>query len=381
MTCCVTAEAEKKSRQLARRLARDGRQVLVAGCAATRDPAQFAEAGIEVVADGDFAAAARRTRPGQGADADGAGRRQAVIAASRDGRPRARFNLKVQDGCAGHCTYCIVRTVRGRPRSLPLADAVAAATAAVERGCREVVLTGINLGAYAGETGRMGAHATLADLVIVLADLAGLTRLRLSSLEPEAVDGRLLEALAHPVVARHLHLPLQSADDAVLRAMGRRYDMAGYRAAVATVRSRLPDVMLGTDVIAGFPAEDEAAFRRTMDALHDDLFGRVHVFAYSPRPGTPAARLGRLPASVVKARAAAAGEAAADAQRRAAARAVGRPAEVLVEDQRDGLWRGYSSQYVRYHVRGEARPGVLVRAVALEPFGDGVLGRVETILT
>jgi threonylcarbamoyladenosine tRNA methylthiotransferase MtaB len=397
MTCCVTAEAEKKSRQMARRFAREGRTVLVAGCAVRRNPGKFMGAGVEIVADGDWATATARLASEQDTqggtarlpsdrETTGVARQVRREGRFREGLPpanagRTRFNLKVQDGCAGRCTYCIVRTVRGRPRSLPLPQAVAAARTAVEQGHTEIVLTGINLGAYAGEGGGQDGEARLADLVLALAATPGIVRLRLSSLEPDTVDAALLDALAHPVVARHLHLPLQSGDDGVLRAMGRRYDVAAYRSTLESVRSRLDGVMLSTDVIVGFPTEDEAAFARTLEALRSDLFGRVHVFAYSPRPGTPAERLPRLPASIVKARAAEAGQAAADALRRAAARAVGRPAEVLVEDQRDGLWRGYSSQYVRYRLQGDARTGALVRAVALEARDDGVLGRIEAVLS
>jgi len=176
--------------------------------------------------------------------------------------------------------------------------------------------------------------------------------------------------------ARHLHVPLQSGDDGVLAVMRRRYTIAQYLETVGRVRSRLGEAMLSTDVIVGFPGEDDTAFERTMALLRGDLFGRVHVFAFSARPGTGAAELPQLPPAVVRARAVAAGEAARAAQRRAAEAALGRCAEVLVEERRDGLWRGYSSQYVRYALTGRARPGELVEAVAGELRDDGVGGRI-----
>jgi len=370
MTCCVTAEAERKSRRLARRLAREGRRVFVAGCAATLRAAQFDAPGVEVVEGQDWAAVAARVVGGATPSA------AAVTPASRN---RLRYTLKVQDGCAGRCSYCVVRLVRGQPRSVPLAHAVATAREALAAGCGELVLSGVDLGAYRGVAGDGATPdrvVDLADLVSALVELPGLLRLRLSSLEPERLDERLLDALAHPRVARHLHVPLQSADDRVLRAMRRRYGWAGYAAAVDRARARLGDVMVSTDVIAGFPTEDEAAFARTLAALESGLFRRAHVFAYSARPGTEAATLTPLPAEVVRARAAAAGAAAREAQRRAAAAAVGGRAEVLVEDERDGLWRGYSSQYVRYELTGAARPGQLVDAVGEVPCDDGVRGRV-----
>ena len=389
MTCCVTAEAERKSRRLARRLARQGRRVFVAGCAAALRADQFDEPGVEVVDGQDWAALAMRIARGvPGADGagtpDGGGADQRTadevvgVAVDPARRGRLRFTLKVQDGCGGRCSFCVVRLVRGRPRSVPLAQAVAAAREALVAGCGELVLSGVDLGAYrdAASAGTAaGGVAGLVDLVEALVALPDLARLRLSSLEPEYVGDRLLDALAHPRVARHLHVPLQSADDAVLRAMRRRYDWAGYLAAVGRARSRLGDIMVSTDVIVGFPAEDEAAFERTLAVMESGLFGRVHVFAYSPRPGTEAAELPPLPAAVVRARAAAAGAAAREVRRRAAADVLGRRAEVLVEEKRDGLWRGYSSQYVRYYLSGPAQPGRLVDAVGDELFADGVKGR------
>ena len=256
----------------------------------------------------------------------------------------------------------------------PLAAALEAARAGLERGCGEVVLSGIDLGAWRDDDAQ-GGPARLPDLVAAVAELDGLQRVRLSSVEPRHVDARLLDLLEHPRVARHLHVPLQSADDGVLRAMKRPYTFEKYLSAVEGLRDVPGGAMLSTDVIVGYPAEDEAAFARTLEALQSGLFGRAHVFAYSPRPGTAAAELPPLPVAVVKermGRALAAAEAAALSARRAA---LGREAEVLVEERRDGLWRGYSSEYIRYALRGPARRGELVTAVADELAGDGVSGR------
>ena len=359
-TCCVTAEAERKSRRLVRRVAGDGKRVIVTGCAAALRPEQFDGPGVEVVARPDWAAVAAAS-PADGSPPQDAARTPAT---------RTRFVLKVQDGCSGRCSYCVVRLVRGRPRSRPLRDALAAARSGLARGCGEIVLSGIDLGAW------RDGELRLPDLVLALADLPGPARLRLSSLEPRHLDERLLEALAHPRVARHLHVPLQSADDAVLAAMRRPYTFAQYSSTAARLQARLGDCMLSTDVIVGFPAEDDAAFGRTLAALESGLFGRAHVFAYSRRPGTAAAELPPLPAALVKermGRALAAAEAAARSARRAA---LGRLAEVLVEERRDGLWRGYSSEYIRYYLDGAASPGTLVRAVACEEHEDGVKGRI-----
>jgi threonylcarbamoyladenosine tRNA methylthiotransferase MtaB len=412
-TCCVTAEAERKSRRLVRRAASAGKRVVVAGCAAALRPEQFEGAGVMVAARPDWVALGAELRR---EDPCGrvAGREGVVVAsgitggvvddathdATHDAIPRTtpvspvpssadpgatvadaasratpgartRLVLKVQDGCAGVCTYCVVRLVRGEPRGLPLEEVLAAARAGLARGCGEVVLSGIDLGAW-----RDGG-ARLTDLVAAVAALEGLKRVRLSSVEPSHVDGALLELLSHPRVARHLHVPVQSADDGVLRAMQRPYTFARYLSAVEGLRRVPGGAMLSTDVIVGYPTEDEAAFARTLEALQSGLFGRAHVFAYSARPGTAAADLPSLPAAVVKermGRALAAAEAAALTARRAT---LGREAEVLVEERRDGLWRGYSSEYVRYSLRGDARRGELILAVADEVNGDGVRGSVK----
>ncbi len=359
-TCCVTAAAERKSRRLVRRMAGDGKRVVVAGCAAALRPEQFAGPGVEVVARPDWAAV--------GAASVAHGTRLQDVASPP--AARTRFLLKVQDGCSGRCSYCVVRLVRGRPRSASLSDALAAARAGLARGCGEIVLSGIDLGAW------RDGELRLPDLVLALADLPGLARLRLSSLEPRHLDERLLRALAHPRVARHLHVPLQSADDAVLAAMRRPSTFAQYSSAAALMQARLGDCMLSTDVIVGFPAEDDAAFGRTLAALESGLFGRAHVFAFSPRPGTAAAELPPLPAALVKERMGRALAAAEAAARSARLAALGRPAEVLVEERRDGLWRGYSSEYIRYYLDGAASPGILVQTVAREQHDDGVKGRM-----
>ncbi len=373
-TCCVTAEAERKSRRLARRYSRLGRRVIVAGCAARFRPEQFAGDGIEVPPTPDWAAVAATgvTRESGPAPPGGSGAAPSGGFSAAEAAGRTRLVLKVQDGCAARCSYCAVRLVRGEPRSTPLTEALATARAGLARGCGEVVISGVDLGAW------RDGERTLPDLVAALAGLPDLLRLRLSSLEPRHVDERLLEALALPTVARHLHLPLQSADDAVLAAMRRPYSVAEYMATAERVRARLGDGMLiSTDLIVGFPAEDEAAFARTLATLESELFGRAHVFAFSPRPGTAAAELPPLPVAVVKERMARALAAARAAGGAARAAALGRQAEVLVEDRLHGLWRGYSSEYIPYYLRGEASPGRLVDAVAGREHADGVMGEVR----
>jgi threonylcarbamoyladenosine tRNA methylthiotransferase MtaB len=398
VTCCVTTEAERKSRQLVNRLAAGGRPVVVTGCAAAYRPEQFAAPGTVVAARPDVGAAvhelagdidpttagvvasfarlaeggaATEGRPTTGAAVSALPPTAPAVASAK--RPRTRFTLKVQDGCSCACAYCAVRLARGPLWSQPLAQAVAAARVGLAGGCGEIVLSGINLGLYRDPDG-----ADLAALVGALVELPELLRLRLSSLEPAHLQERLLRSLAHPKVARHLHVPLQSADDDVLAAMNRPYDFAGYRERLAAVREVAGDVMISTDVIVGFPTETEEAFTHTLAAIDPaaGLFGRVHVFPYSRRPGTAAADLPAVPVADVRRRRAAALEAAAAVRRAAAVAEIGTEAEVLVEDRVGGLWRGYTSKYTRCYFGGKAHPGMLARVVAMEIFEDGLRGVV-----
>ena len=290
---------------------------------------------------------------------------------------RTRLVLKIQDGCSQTCSYCAVRLVRGAPVSLPLADVLERARRGVTNGCGEVVLTGVDLGAYHDEA----SGADLAAVVAALSALSGLRRIRLSSLEPGHLTPRLLGALAHERVARHLHVPLQSADDDVLSHMARPYAFADYLRLVARAREALGDVAVTTDIIVGYPTEDERAFATTLAAIDGrgdgvGLFDRVHVFSYSRRPGTSAEALGELAPAVVKERMGRALGVARDAQRAAHRRRLGQTAEVLLEERRDGLWRGYSSHYVRYYLEGEGERGELVSAIGDEAFADGLKGRI-----
>ena len=250
-----------------------------------------------------------------------------------DGRARidrTRAYVKVQDGCSFFCTYCIIPRARGPERSLAPEVVLADVRRALEAGHREVVLTGINIGTYDGgrsERGPRGAHLraslTLPGLVRRILAETPVERIRLSSIEPQHVDDDLLAAWTAGGAGRclpHLHLPLQSGDDGVLRRMGRRYAAADYARTVERVRAAIPGVAIHADVIAGFPSEDDDAFARTRAFLGALDPAGLHVFRYSARPGTPAARMaGQVPDAVRKERAALLLDDAAAARRRFAA--------------------------------------------------------------
>jgi threonylcarbamoyladenosine tRNA methylthiotransferase MtaB len=287
-TCCVTNEAVRKSRQAVSRAARTHARVYVTGCGANLAGDAFAgmPANVRVIA--------RRSEETPELVAGDVGAIGCVQAEARLDRVRAF--VKVQDGCSFSCNFCVVPLVRGRSRSRRAAAVLGEIRRRVDQGHREVVLTGINLGCYRDRE----AGYTLARLLQEAGAIPGLARLRLSSIEVNHVNDELVAALREtPTLARHLHVPLQSGDDRVLRAMARRYTSTTYLRRLEA----LGDFNLTTDVIVGFPAEDEPAFRRTVGLIHAAGITKVHVFPYSPRPGTRTAAEDSVPPAIKKDRA------------------------------------------------------------------------------
>ncbi|MFH1475319.1 MAG: MiaB/RimO family radical SAM methylthiotransferase [Chloroflexota bacterium] len=399
-TCTVTATADDKSRKAVRRARRasPGAAVIVTGCSvqvggatiATVDPSARLVANDEK--DG-LLAEVERLLGAAALSGDGphgpidaalptlAGVEIEGIADGRARIDRTRAYVKIQDGCSFFCTFCIIPRARGAERSLAPETVLADVRRALAAGHREIVLTGINIGTYDGgssERGPRGAHhgAALALPGLVRRILVETTveRIRLSSIEPQHVDDDLLAAWTEEGAGRclpHLHLPLQAGDDGVLRRMGRRYTSAEYARVVERVRARIPGVAIHADVIAGFPTENDAAFGGTLAFLRSLDPAGLHVFRYSARPGTPAARMaGQVPDMVRKERAAVLlGEAAA-CRRRFAARAAGTRRTVLFEEPADGP--GASAGWV-----GHAEDYVLVRAAA--PAGRSLAGEIAVV--
>jgi threonylcarbamoyladenosine tRNA methylthiotransferase MtaB len=268
----------------------------------------------------------------------------------------------VQDGCSFSCRFCVIPQVRGASRSRPAAAVLAEIRRRVDQGHREVVLTGINLGCYRDRA----AGFDLVGLVRAAGETPGLTRLRLSSLEINHLSDDLLAAMRDtPAVSPHLHVPLQSGDDGVLRAMGRRYSVATYLRRVAKAEG----FNLTTDAIVGFPAEDEQAFENTLRVVEAAGITKVHVFPYSPRPGTGTAAEDPVPGRVKRERSARLRALSAEACRRAWLRKVGSEDVVLVD--RPG--QGYGDDYSPWLVDGPVGSFVRVRARAVTAEGiDGV---------
>ena len=241
---------------------------------------------------------------------------------------RQRTNLKIQDGCNSKCSYCIVHVARGAARSEPLPQIIASAQAAEADGLREIVLTGVNLGSYDWQ------NTGLSDLLVCLLESTDKCRFRLSSLEPLDANARLIDTIAASSgrICAHLHLPLQSGSDKILRAMNRPYDTARYAELVAYARTQLPRLALSTDVITGFPGESEDDFQQTYEFCRQMQFMRMHVFRFSPRPGTVAAELPDRPSAQTAARRAEAlRELALQMQSDDVLRRIGSTEQVLVE--------------------------------------------------
>ena len=351
-TCCVTHEAVRKSRHAVSRAARTHARVYVTGCGASLAGDAFAglPANVRVIA-----------RPSEETPALVAGDVGAIGCVRSEARlERVRAFVKVQDGCSFSCNFCVVPLVRGRSRSRRAAAVLGEIRRRVDQGHREVVLTGINLGCYRDRE----AGYTLARLLREAGAIPGLARLRLSSIEVNHVNDELVAALREtPVLARHLHVPLQSGDDRVLRSMARRYTTATYLRRLEP----LQDFNLTTDVIVGFPDEDELAFRHTVRAVREARITKVHVFPYSPRPGTRTAADDPVPAPVKKDRSARLRALSHEACVERWRSKLGTDDLVLVD--RPG--RGYGDDYSPWLV--DAPVGELVRVRAAAVSEEGIL--------
>ena len=325
-TCCVTHEAVRKSRQAARRAAARAGRVYVTGCAANL-------AGEALTGLPENVTVVRL--PSERAPEHVARDVGAIACVRADvGLDRVRAFVKVQDGCSFSCNFCVIPQVRGASRSRAAGAVLAEIRRRVDQGHREIVLTGINLGCYRDRDARYD----LPRLVREAGATPGLERLRLSSIEVNHLDDDLIAAMREtPTVARHLHVPLQSGDDGVLRAMGRRYTVATYLRRI----EKAEEFNLTTDVIVGFPAEDDAAFQNTLRVVEAAGITKVHVFPYSPRPGTKTEAADTVPARVKKERSARLRAASDDACRRRWLSKIG--AEDLILVDRPG--RGYGDDY------------------------------------
>ncbi|MCX7829255.1 MAG: MiaB/RimO family radical SAM methylthiotransferase [Thermanaerothrix sp.] len=377
VSCAVTAEAERKARQEIRRLRRKNPDALlmVCGCWVNRvSDEDLLNMGVDVgLANGMKHLVPQLVeRHVRGEKLDPVYRSEdagwdslALLMPTR----HTRAFVKVQDGCSRGCTYCIIPKLRGPSRSRPLGDVLDEVRRVLDAGALEVVLTGVHLGDYRWE------GFDLADLVGALGVVEGLKRLRFGSIEPFSIDERLLNALRDcGIFMRHLHVPLQSGDDRVLRRMGRGYRGDDYVALVDRAREILgDDLHVSSDVMVGFPGEDEEAFENTVRVLGRASVGRIHSFQYSPRPGTTAFDWERPALEVVRARLSRLMDFGASSLEAFASRFVGRSVTVLVERVSGGMGDGLTEEFVRVRFPYHGPSGVVVQLSPTVSRG-GVLG-------
>jgi threonylcarbamoyladenosine tRNA methylthiotransferase MtaB len=352
-TCAVTNEATRKSRQMIRQVNRasPAARIVVTGCYAQLWPHETARLpGVsQVIGNTDKDRLPMLIAP----PAEKPLYEQEPL--YRDPLPpgtlgRTRAFVKVQDGCDNRCTFCVTTLARGPAHSRPLEEIVQEVQLLLDMGYQEVVLTGVHLGSYGHDQGQCDG---LRRLIEALLTRTGLPRLRLSSLEPWDLQPDFFDLWADRRLCPHLHLPLQSGCDATLRRMGRRTTQSSFAALAEVARMRIPDLALTTDLIAGFPGETEAEFEESLRFVESAGFARLHVFPYSARPGTAAARMpGHIPDTVKKERAARLTALSSRLWQEFQARHIGRTVEVLWESAHaatsDGLlWSGLTGNYLR----------------------------------
>lgn len=360
-TCAVTGKAVADSRHLIRRAAeREGVQVIATGCWAELEAQEIANLSqqVRVVGNQGKESIGLLFPPEPAAQLAAAGHARNAGRAPLPGeRFRTRAFIKVQDGCDNHCTFCVTRIARGRAVSRP-ADAVLEDIRwAMAGGAREAVLTGVNLSSWGMD---FDPGLRLADLVESILQGTNIERLRLSSLEPWNLDNRFFRLWENPRMCRHIHLPLQSGSDRVLKRMGRITNRQQFAEVVQAARQAVPQMAVSTDIIVGFPGEEEQQFEETLGFVREMRFESGHIFAYSPRPGTPAALLpGRLPAEALKSRSRRLRAGLAEQGRAYRQSFIGAELEVLWESSKQaetGVWqlKGLSDNYLKVEASSPA---------------------------
>ncbi len=375
-SCSVTAEADRKSRKLINRIRRENpdSRLIVTGCYASLKPEVVqTQLGVDLVISNPHKdqlvdrALQHFELPEQSSLDDN----QALFT-----RGRHRAFIKVQDGCRYRCTFCIVTLARGDERSRSPQDIIGEINRLHRSGVQEVVITGVHVGGYGSDIG-----SNLYELLGRLLERTEIPRIRLASVEPWDLPEQFFELFNNPRLMPHIHLPLQSGADSVLRRMARRCKTAEFSAIVEKARAIDPLFNITTDIIVGFPGETEDEWRQTMDYVESIGFGHIHIFSYSRREGTKAAGLpGQVSDAVKKQRHQSIHQLASASKQEALLHHVGKTAKVLLEQENDGLWSAYTPHYHRVHLRAEgAQPMdiVDVRIDRLAANGAGLMADIQ----
>ena len=385
-TCSVTSFADKKSRQLIRRSARlnENAVIAVTGCYAQAASDKVAEiTGVKVVLGTnnrhqivDFVEAAMNDGEIHNGVTDIMKARDFEDIPMLEVPARTRAFLKIQEGCTNFCSYCIIPFTRGPVRSRKLASVKSEAEKFLSMGFKEIVFTGIHLGAY----GRDFHDGTaLADAARTVLELDGLQRLRLGSLESIELSEELLTMVReNPKFSHHLHLPLQAGSDYVLKRMNRHYNREEFRKLIENVKNAIPGVAISTDIIVGFPGETEEMFAESLDYIRSLGFSRVHVFPYSPREGTPAASMpDQIPDNIKKERVHRLQQVAEEMTRAFHEQYLGTKQKVLWETRTKGVTDGVTDTYIRVYTKADVIPGEITEVKLERLYEDGVWGISE----
>lgn len=383
-SCSVTQLAEKKSLQMVRRAARQqvSTRVVLTGCFA-----QFALIRNEPVPEA--ALLVPNTEKMRTVDYVLSVFPDIRERVQREPAPRAQHNpyertravVKVQDGCDVRCAFCSIPYTRPRLLSRPYHEVLDEIRRLVDEGFKEIVLTGVLIGSYGVPTGSEGPD--LPDLIRMVAHIDGLERIRISSIETTQVTDKLIEVCAdEPKVCPHLHIPLQSGDDSILQAMNRPYRRKDVMKLTEKLYRRISDLAITTDIMVGFPGEDEAAFRRTCELVDRVQYARAHIFRFSPRPGTPAAQMGaQVPDAVKDERSHVLAELCRRYRDRFIVARLGQTLRVLVEGKKskEGLMRGLTDNYIPVEFAGGLHlSGQMVWVRLLELTDEGALGELSS---
>ncbi len=406
-TCTVTSAADHDARAAIRRIHRQnpGCQILVTGCYAQRAPEELAAipgvkwvvgnshksvipsivapggiAGLQTALAQDFVPLTTLAAPGPVQIVGDIFAHTELMAApvfdADVGSEKTRPNLKVQDGCDNRCSFCIIPSVRGQSRSLKLEDALREVDALVALGYREVVISGINLGRWGTD---LEPRSRFARLVRAIVEKTGLERLRISSVEPMDWTDELIELVASsPRIAKHAHVPLQSGSDRILRGMHRKYRPWHYAEKLEKIRKAMPDAAIGADVMVGFPGESDADFEENRRFIASLPFTYLHVFTYSARPGTPAAKMpGQVPNAVKGERNRVLRELAAQKKRAFMAGFVGQRLSAITLSACQGEHtEALTDNYLKLFLRGHQEPNQIVTAAVDALDSDALLGCV-----
>ncbi len=387
-TCSVTSIGDRKSRQMVRKIRRKHPQavIAVAGCYAQIAPEIFEAMGdIDVIVG-----AQNRSKIVEYVEQ--AQKKEKTINAVKDimsvtefenlyvdaeGETKTRAFIKVQEGCDNYCTFCIIPFARGKLKSRKQKDAVEEIRRLVAKGYREIVLTGIHLGNYGRD---LHDGTSLATLVEELLRIPNLLRIRMGSIESVELSDDLINLIKdEPRVCRHLHLPIQSGSDAVLRRMNRHYRLPEYKKLISELREKIPGLALTTDLIVGFPGETEENFMETLETLRELRFSAIHVFPYSQRTGTPAAVFpNQVPGDIKKDRVHRVQELEKEISKEYRKTFLQKTVYVLIEEEKNGYFEGLSDEYIRVSITDKnVEKGRLYSVYVENLTEDGLIGRVQ----